>query len=208
MMKKVVPLLTLCFLVFTLMSTSIVSAKSDLKEGVEVFNRDGYQVTITTKIVNENIDELVSNLKSQGITYSVNRDAYYSINGYMQEDEYFGNGVAYSTNGDYGICWTNDLFIGLDPLSGVIQGDVFAWSNDSNVSSRPRVTLTTWGMVGGTIGVVKEYTFTGEYGSGDATSLSINEYLTGAIALTVVNVYGDHKKSNTLWTSKATLQKK
>lgn len=186
---------------------SYAANNTDLvKESTEVIQKDGWDIEITTKEASyEEFLELQEQKNQEvfGTPIIMSRAAYT----YKQNDHLFGSGTK-TVSGLTGTVWTNDLFIGLNATSGVLQGTVYAYSSSSKVKSTPRVELTTWDAVGGTLGIVKEYVLkNSSLGTGTVTKV-INQNLSGAIAYYSISLYGDHVSGTTEFTSNAQLKKK
>jgi len=214
-MKKIASCFTLFTLIMSLLIPTVYAnsnenlGKDDIKEGVEVIQGDGYVVTITTKIINEDIDKYVEKLRKQGHKiHAVNSTGEVTAS-YVQEDHWYGAGEQYNPYANAtGIVWTNDLMIGLNFTGGAVSGTIYSGSDDQTVSSKPTFRLTTYGAVGGTIGVIKEYTFTPSSFKTGTHPYTINSGLTGAIAYYEGSLTGDFKKAGYEWQAIAELQEK
>jgi hypothetical protein len=218
LVKKFVTFLAVSALATSIL-TSGVYAKgnnvdtSSIQEGVEVVHENGYDVTIKTTIIEGDINEYVEKLKKEGHKIhevkSLKSTKELALASYLQEDYYYGSGSQYSSKADAtGTVWTNDLMVGLNAIGGAVKGTIYSSANVSTVTSKPKLSVTTYGAVGGTIGVIKEYTFTpSSFGTG-TVPYTINSGLTGAIAYYEGYLNADFKKGTIEWQALADLKKR
>ncbi|MED1918473.1 hypothetical protein [Brevibacillus sp. DP1.3A] len=221
-MKKISSLFILSAFVLSAVSPSVYAKEgsvnnpisvqllqeNNIQEGVEVFDEGDVEITVTTTVIEGDINEYVEKLKGKGHNIeSVNDQK--SMAKYWQEQTWYGSGSKYSNEAKAsGSVWVNDLFLGLDAIGGKIEGTIYANSGTSSVYSKPTLYVTTYGAVGGTIGVIKEYKFTPKNYTTGTQSFGINSGLTGSVAYIEGYLVGDHYLGNTEWQSMADLKKK
>jgi hypothetical protein len=184
--------------------TQKILEENDIKLGTEVITEEnGTIVEVTTRLATE--EEFRNNAASKGAIPKLFPGA--SVEGeltpmYSQEDYWYGSG-----QNSLGSVWTNSLLVGLNAIGGRFQGEVYSHSPTVGVTSTPRVELETFGLVGGTIGLLKTYKYSKDYSSGTST-LGVAANVTGSVYLYYVNLYGDFKSGSTASTAIANIKKK
>lgn len=218
-MKRKLVSITLSLMLVVASATYAVAASplttDEIKEGTVVIQENGYTISVTTTIIHENLDTFIKKLQANGsnvyrvgnLAGSESVDSQKSNPVWLQNNYFSGSGSAYNAaSGKTGYISCKNGYIGLGFTSGQVSANLVA--SGSGVYSKPRMSLTTYGGVGGTSVVARDYVFTSNDYSAGTSTFNVNSYLTGVIAYYQMAVYGDFKAGNNYWTARANLVKK
>lgn len=186
--------------------TQKILEDNEIELGTVTYEEDGWDVEVTTKL--GDINEFKTQAGNNSINLTQNNNTVSDIGplASAKKDDWSG-AATIDKDGIAGSVWTNKVRVStVDTGPNSIVGDIMTYTKASGVTARPRLELSTWGLVGGSLGVIKEYKFSGSYDSGTVTK-GINQSLTGIIALYYIDLYGDFKKSKNTQTAKAKLTK-